>query len=154
MIQWFSDVSKHDVTGFKFWPSITWCERKADPTGECVKHNLRVARFFMKSVRKSEKYILPENFTNCYVILLIHFMKIIWTGREKIPEIFAQLFDSSERRLSCMPQWQARSYDFSNLEDFSTSILLILPLLYGNPSFVKFRKKLGFRSYLCTKYSN
>ena len=52
---------------------------------------------------KVKKNILSENFTNCYVILLIHFMKIIWTGGEKIPEIFAQLFDSSERRLSCMP---------------------------------------------------
>ena len=38
---------------------------------------LSVVRFFMKSLRKSEKHILPENFTNCYVMLLIHFMKII-----------------------------------------------------------------------------
>ena len=29
-------------------------------------------------------------------MLSIHFMKIIYTGGEKIPEIFAQLFDSSE----------------------------------------------------------
>ena len=36
-------------------------------------------------------------------------------------------------------------------ENLSISILLILPLSYGNPSFVKFRKNSGFRSYLCTK---
>ena len=67
-------------------------------------------------------------------MLLIHLMKIIWTGGEKISEIFAWI-----------------CHDFSNLEDFSTSVLLILPLSYGNPFFVKFRKKLGSSNYLCTK---
>ena len=73
-------------------------------------------------------------------MLLIHLMKIIWIEREKIPEIFAQLFDSSEKALNdgflaCRSS-VAISHDFSNLKDFSTSILLILPLSYGNPSFV------------------
>ena len=88
-------------------------------------------------------------------MLLIHLMKIIWTGGEKIPEIFAQLFDSSEwplndSFLACSSS-VAICHDFSNLEDFSTSYLLILPLSYGNPFFVKFRKKLGSSNYLCTK---
>ena len=39
--------------------------------GVSVKHNLHVVRW------KNEKNILLENFNNCYIMLLIHLMKII-----------------------------------------------------------------------------
>ena len=98
--------------------------------------------FFTK---KSETNILLEDFTNCHVLLLIHLMKITWTGGEKVPDILRSYLTVLNDGLHASV---AISHEFSNLENLSTSILLIVPLSYGNPSFVKFRKNLGFRSYL------
>ena len=64
-------IWKHDVTGFKF--RSDGAKGRQIPRGECVKHNLRVVRFF---TQKSETNILLEDFTNCHVLLLIHLMKI------------------------------------------------------------------------------
>ena len=64
-------IWKHDVTGFKF--RSHGANGRQIPRGECVKHNLRVVRFF---TGKSEKKILQEDFTNCRVLLFIHLIKI------------------------------------------------------------------------------
>ena len=56
----------HDVTGFKF--RSHGAKGRQIPLGECVKHNLRVVRFF---TAKSEKNILLEDFTSCHILLLI-----------------------------------------------------------------------------------
>ena len=133
-------IWKHDVTGFKF--RSHGAKGRQIPRGEVSSTIYVLYDFF---TQKSETNILLEDFTNCHVLLLIHLMKITWTGGEKIPDILRSYLTVLNDGLHASV---AISHDFSNLENLSTSILLMLPLSYGNPSFVKFRKNLGFRSYL------
>ena len=139
--------SLRDLTGFKFRSHGT---KGRQIPRVSVSSTIYVLYDFF--TWKSEKNILLENFTNYYVILLIHLIrKSSEPAKKKIQRFpHSYLTVLNDGLLACR-SGNIVSHDFSNLEDFSTSILLILPLSYGNPSFVKLRNKLGFRSYLCTK---